>query len=140
MHIDHIGWITNNILLFEEFWCKIVGYTCIWESELDSTISKALFNIDDVATIHRYTLTDTDTPDIEIHQFHKGSGNVGTWQFNRQGINHVCLHTGAKGSREEFLKVLPAYVIVHKYKNPKGWFNIFIQDFENNWVELREDF
>ena len=51
-------------------------------------------------------------------------------KFYRYGLNHICLNTGGPGSKEEFAKSLPELVEKRVYKNPGGWTNIFIRDFQ----------
>lgn len=92
------------------------------------------------AMIRRYSHEEWDV-DIEIHQFLKDDYQPREFDspFQRPGINHICIHTGGPNSRMEFLSSLPLYVKSHIYDNPKGWQNIFIRDFEGNWIELREN-
>jgi len=134
--IDHVGFITDDIETFESFWCSILGYELLKETKVDSELAKQLFHFKSEGTIRRYRKEGAG-PDIEIHLFSRGS-----WQrpqvFQCFGINHVCLHTGGPGSRGELISTLPENVRVLSYNNPKGWINYFIQDYEGNWIELRE--
>jgi len=59
-------------------------------------------------------------------------------RFHDFGLNHICINTGSKGSKEEFLKTLPEDIMVNIYQNPLGWTNAFVRDYEGNWIELRE--
>jgi len=131
---DHIGWITKDIKLFEEFWCNKLGFELVFESFLDRERSLSLFGLDTSGTIRRYQRA---TMVIEIH--HLDSVSEASQDFNRFGINHIALHVE---DREAFLHELIAgnnkEVPVHRHENPGGWFNLFIQDFEGNWIELRE--
>lgn len=135
--LDHVGWITSNIGLFELFWVDALGFKQVNESFLTPSMGKILFE-SGPALIRRYR-KDGWTTDIEIHQFiHSSSGEWGN-DFQTQGINHICLHTGGPGSRETFLRSLPDNIQHYVYDNPKGWKNIFIRDYEGNWIELREN-
>lgn len=137
LNINHIGWITKDISLFEKFWCDIIGYKEIHSSTIDSEMSKYLFGNETNVLIKRYALT--GNTDIEIHCFLDGCKlGLEEQYFDRIGINHVCFHTGEKGSKLKFINKLPKDVKIHTYNNPKGWTNIFIRDYENNWIELRE--
>lgn len=135
--IDHIGWITNDSNMFEAFWCHILGYEEVGRSEMAGEMCLALFGFTSEASIRRYRATNIVGPDIEIHVFKDGSAPASRL-FHRFGINHICLHTGGPGSRSEFLSKLPINVRVHCFNNPKGWQNIFIRDYDENWIELRE--
>ena len=131
---DHIGWITQDIKIFEEFWCNKLGFELIFESFLDKERSLALFGLETSGTIRRYQ---RETMVIEIH--HLDSVSEASQDFNRFGLNHIALHVE---DREAFLRELITgnnkVVPVHRHENPGGWFNLFIQDFEGNWIELRE--
>ena len=131
---DHIGWITKDIGLFEEFWCNRLGFELIFESFLDRERALSLFGLDTSATIRRYR---RETMIIEIH--HPDSVASASQDFTRFGINHIALHVE---DRESFLREINTgndrEVPVHRHENPGGWFNLFIQDFEGNWIELRE--
>jgi catechol 2,3-dioxygenase-like lactoylglutathione lyase family enzyme len=132
MKIEHVGWITRNIKLFESFWCDILDFEIFFESELDSKMAQTLFGLNLSGKIVRYRREDMI---IEIHLL--SDIQPSTQDFNRFGINHICLHVE---DREALLSTLDKSVPVHRYNNPRGWSNIFIQDFENNWIELRETF
>lgn len=135
MKLDHIGWITGNIELFESFWCNLLKFKRVYESKLTQEMSTALFPGAGEALIYRYQHP-TFGVDIEIHHFKQQEKCF--YVFDRMGINHICLHTGSKGSREDFLKQMPDDIQKHIFNNPKGWQNIFIRDYEGNWIELRE--
>lgn len=136
--LDHVGWVTTDVELFEKFWCEVLGFKQIKESCLDPKISMKLFK-NNAALIRRYNHPDWEV-DIEIHWFdvRLKTSSLGL-SFARPGINHICLHTGGAGSRQKFLETIPKDIKLHVYDNPKGWQNIFLQDYEDNWVELRED-
>ena len=134
-YFDHVGWVTDNLTRFEQFWVDILGFEKISEGILESDMTLLLFGIPGPADVRRYSWGD-DQMDIEVHVFNGGS--IPTSQsFNRFGINHCCFHVT---DREALLKQLPETVTRHIYHNPKGWKNMFIQDFEGNWIELREKF
>lgn len=135
-HIDHIGWITDREDLFEDFWCDILGYKLIKTTKIIPELMQNLFGYSSNGIIKRYSKKEAG-PDLEIHVFNKGSCKSNPL-FHRQGINHICLFTGGKGSREKFLKSIPSHLI-KAYKNPQGWMNYFIVDYEGNWIELREN-
>lgn len=127
--IDHIGWVTNDLKKFESFWVKIFGFKKIWESYLAPEITKTLFGINCGAKCLRYKKNNIT---IECHLFDKpiAEKEPRFWNF---GINHIALHME---NRKKFLK--KHNLKAHTYHNPKGWNNIFIRDFEGNWIELRE--
>lgn len=141
---DHVGWITENIGLFEEFWCHGLGFELIHTSISDPQMFPALFDSPETAVVRLYKHPSLNI-NIEIHQvnqsktFHSCRESNSFLQF---GINHISLHTGGYGSRKEFIKSLTAKVRapieVKVFNNPKGWENIFIRDLEGNWIELRE--
>jgi catechol 2,3-dioxygenase-like lactoylglutathione lyase family enzyme len=137
--LDHVGFITDGIDTFEKFWCEVLGYKCIHESHMPAEMASELFNIHSPAEIRRYSHPDI-SPDVEIHVFGQWP-SIASQNFNRFGLNHICLHTGGPGSRQEFLDGLPKSDLVELrvYDNPKGWQNIFLRDGEGNWLELRED-
>jgi len=136
--IDHVGWITKDIEKFEGFWCEVLGYECMHTSAAPSEMMTTLFGAGE-ATIKRYSHPKNQGPDIEIHYFPE-HGEVEEQPFYRFGINHVCILTGGAGSRTDFLSKLPETVEKAIYDNPGGWQNIFIRDYEGNWIELRENF
>lgn len=133
--IDHIGWITRDISLFEKFWCGLLGYKEVGSSLADEDMMTTLFGAGP-ANIKRYHHPFGLGPDIEIHQFDQGSPSPHL--FQRPGINHICLMMGGRGSREKFIETLPNGVKLKSYNNPRGWVNMFINDYEGNWIELRE--
>ena len=134
--IDHVGWITDDISLFEKFWCDLLGYKCVNTSSAAHEMMATLFGAGE-ATIKRYKHPKNQGPDIEIHYF-LNHGETEDLPFYRFGINHICLMVGGTGSRQEVLGRLPDDVEVKLYDNPGGWQNIFIKDYEGNWIELRE--
>lgn len=136
MNIDHIGWTTRDICQFERFWCGVIGFECMRETEAGNEMLLSLFGILGNAKIRRYHHR-VITPDIEIHYFDSGS-KFAPSDFHRDGLSHVCLMTGGAGSRREFIAQLPQWVEVKIFNNPKGWENIFLRDLEGNWIELRE--
>jgi len=131
--IDHIGWITGDIALFESFWCDLLGYELCLTTTAPAEQMEALFGYGEGSLVRRYTHP-TLGPDIEIHHV-RAEGEI---PFIRPGMNHICLHLGKKGSRQALLEKLPLDVERRIYDNPKGWQTIFIRDYEGNWVELRE--
>ena len=139
MRLDHVGFITSEIKKFEEFWCEILGYRCFHQSKLTKDMAMLLFETDEEAEIRRYRAVCVEGPDIEIHVFKNGPKHPDWHLFQSYGINHVCLHTGGPESRRTLLERLPERVEVRVFNNPKGWQNVFIRDFEGNWVELRCD-
>lgn len=130
--IEHVGWITINPERFEAFWCDILGFRILKSGKVSSELTATLFDISGGADIRRYGREDVET-DIEIHVFEDFA--EASTDFNRYGINHVCLNVPDK---QAFLDSLPAEVEQHIYENPLGWTNVFIRDFEDNWVEVRE--
>jgi len=130
--LDHVGWITSDVSLFEAFWCNELGFQLIFESFLDKERALGLFGLDTSGTIRRYQ---RETIVIEIH--HLDCNSDASQDFNRFGINHIALHVE---DREAFLRELGDDVPVHRQQNPGGWSNLFINDYEGNWIELRESF
>jgi len=130
--LHHIGWITKDIRQFEAFWCENLGFEGIFESSLSRETALALFSLDTTGTIRRYR---RGAMVIEVHHLDDIADT--SQAFNRLGINHICLHVD---NRETFIADLNDRVSVFRHRNPGGWFNIFIRDFEGNWIELRETF
>ena len=128
--LDHIGWSTNDVEKFEQFWCGALGFELAGTSTLDEVRAKTLFGINGTAEIRRYVRNGMT---VEIHNF--GADQVqASNSFARSGISHICLNVE---DREGFLKALPEWVAVKKVQHTGGWWNIFIQDSEQIWVELR---
>jgi catechol 2,3-dioxygenase-like lactoylglutathione lyase family enzyme len=123
----HVGWLSNNVDLFEKFWVDIIGFKRVWESGPSKEMFKILFDIDASGTVRRY---EKDGVVIEVHFFDKLAPED-NGSFFRRGINHVCLQVK---DRDKFLKIYPFEKKV--YDNPKGHQNIFIKDFEGNWIEI----
>lgn len=131
VRIDHIGWVTNNLQKFEDFWVKILGFRKIWESYLSPEMAKILYGVEHGAMCIRYKKGNLV---IECHVFDQTVTEKEP-RFKQFGLNHIALHVS---SRKKFLKQYPFKT--HIYHNPKGWDNIFIRDFEGNWIELKETF
>lgn len=129
MSLDHVGWVTNNLKLFEEFWVDILGFEKIFESQIPNEMNQTLFGCNS-AYCARYKKDFT----IEVHVYDEPVYEKMP-KFNTFGINHIALLVD---DRKEFLKKFDFQKRV--YHNPKGWDNIFIRDFEGNWIELREVF
>ena len=124
--LKHTGWLSNNVDLFERFWCGLLGFEMVWESK-GKEMFKTLFDIDSEGTVRRY---EKDGITIEVHFFEeKAPENNGSF-FNK-GINHFCLLVD---DRDKFLKTYPFDKRI--YDNPKGHQNIFIKDFEGNFIEI----
>lgn len=125
--LDHVGWVTNNLRLFEKFWVDILGFEKIFESQIPNEMNQTLFKCDS-AYCARYR---KDFITLEVHVYDEPV--VESEQpFNKFGINHIALHVY---DREAFLKQYKFDTRI--YHNPKGWDNIFIRDFEGNWIEIR---
>lgn len=125
--LDHVGWISNKPDLFEKFWCDIVGFEKVHESMITPEMSDKLFGISKEMVCRRYKRGNIQ---IEIHIV---DVLPETHYFTRWGINHICLWVD---DRHQFLK---CYDFDFKiYDNPKGHQNIFIKDFEGNWIELKQ--
>lgn len=131
MKIDHVGWITNDVAEFEKFWVDILGFEKVWESRLSPELAHTLFGVGYGASCLRYKHGDDV---IEVHKFDVPV-EINSTSFIKHGINHIALLVD---DRQEFLKKHD--FTTHVYHNPKGWDNIFIQDFEGNWIELKEVF
>ena len=133
--LDHIGWITNDLDKFEDFWVKGLGFIKDYEADLAPSKTKSLFGITSTAKVFRYTKDDIY---IEIHTFNPPVEKYTDSQdFNRFGINHVSIWVA---DREAFLKELVGkvqYLEVRRFHDPGGWDNIFIRDYDGNWIEVR---
>lgn len=130
--IGHVGVLSNNLSLFESFWCDIVGFRKVWESELSSQKAQALFGVPTTAKIVRYsgfgdTLLEVHVPTQQVA--------LRETQFFRFGFNHLCIEIT---DRERFVHHLPSTVGIHRFDNPGGWENVFIRDFDGNWLEVRQ--
>lgn len=128
--LQHVGWVTNNLELFEKFWVDILGFKRVWESRLPVELTQKLFGLSYGAICRRYELENIT---IEVHKFDEFIEEKKS-PFNQFGINHICLLVE---NRIEFLKKynFDSYI----YNNPAGHQNIFIRDMEKNWIELREN-
>lgn len=124
---DHCGWVTNNLRLFEKFWVNILGFEKIFESQIPNEMNQTLFGCDS-AYCARYK---KDFMTIEVHVY-DDLVREDRRPFNVFGLNHIAIHVE---DRKEFLKKYKFKT--HIYHNPKGWDNVFIQDFEGNWIEVR---
>jgi catechol 2,3-dioxygenase-like lactoylglutathione lyase family enzyme/flavodoxin len=136
LRLNHIGWVTNNQALFEKFWVDIIGAEKISESYISEDMSSVLFGKKFVSKCVKYEYNGTileihipTTPDKNFNEMRR--------DFFCYGINHICFMVD---DREQFLKNLPDTVEVKIFNNPKGWKNIFIRDFEGNWIEIKEPF
>ena len=138
--IDHVGWVTNDINNFESFWIDIIGFKKIWESYLTPELSEILFGLEYGATCRRYQKGNNV---IEVHKFDKQVEEKES-HFNQFGINHIALYVE---NRKEMIQTIKEIIqtkniekeiSIHIYHNPGGWDNMFIKDFEGNWIELRE--
>lgn len=130
MRVDHIGWVTNDIDKFEDFWVKILGFKLIFQSRIPVDMNQSLFGIKCTAFCARYK---KGSIVIEVHVYDKKTFKR-EMPFDSYGLNHIALWVKNRG------KFLSKYKFkTHIYHNPKGWDNIFIEDFEGNWIELRTD-
>lgn len=127
MKVDHVGWVTNNLRLFEEFWVDILGFKKIFESIIPSEMNQQLFGCDS-AYCARYKY---GSMVIEVHVY-DDPVKESIPKFNTFGLNHIGLFVK---DREKFLKKFDFQKRV--FHNPKGWDNIFIRDLEGNWLEIR---
>lgn len=123
--LDHVGFVTNKLALFESFWVELLGFEKVFESHIPDEMNQTLFGCDG-AYCARYNKEDIT---IEVHVYDKPVPHDRR-PFNVFGINHIALHVD---NREEFIKPFKQHI----YHNPKGWDNIFIEDFEGNWIEVR---
>lgn len=130
--LKHIGWTSEKPDKFEKFWIDIMGFKKVWESELPEKLTKQLFGIPTKATCRRY---ERNGITIELHCFDKiYYPGADDFNFFNQGLNHICLLVD---NREKFLKQMEKEGIqIHTYDNPKGHQNVFIEDFEGNWIEI----
>jgi glycosyltransferase involved in cell wall biosynthesis len=124
---QHVGWVTNNIDLFERFWVDRMGFKRVYESEGGGEMYKTLFDLDVYAYLRRY---EKDGIVIEVHWFNPPVPEDKI-EFYKRGINHACIWVD---DRERFLKLYPWDKRV--FNNPKGHQNVFIRDIEGNWIEI----
>ncbi len=127
--IDHLGWVTNDLKKFEKFWVKTLGFKKIWESYIPPVMAELLYGKPIGAKCLKYK---KDNVIVECHLFDRPT-KKSSLNFQRFGLNHIAIHVD---NRKKFLKKYNFKT--HIYHNPKGWDNIFIRDFEGNWIELRE--
>jgi catechol 2,3-dioxygenase-like lactoylglutathione lyase family enzyme len=126
LKIDHVGFVTNNLNLFERFWVDVLGFKKVFESYIPSEMNRTLFDCDS-AYCARYENGFT----IEVHVY-DDMVREEKRPFNTFGLNHIAIWV------EDRPKFLGSYNFkTHIYNNPKGWDNIFIEDLEGNWVEVR---
>lgn len=128
--LDHFGYVTNDLDKFEKFWVEILGFKMIFQSRIPKDMNEFLFGIKCSAFCARYK---KNAMVVEVHVYDKKVQKE-NMPFNRFGLNHIGLWVK---DREKFLKKYDFKT--HIYHNPKGWDNIFIEDFEGSWVELRTD-
>lgn len=136
--IDHIGYMTYDLTVFERFWCDILGFELVGKNILPEQAALDLFGLPAEAQIRRY---EKDGIVLEIHQFEEDALAAHDWDrgypFYRYGMNHVAIHIE---DRVKFLRENAGRfsVLVHQRGNgEQQWRNIFIRDYEGNWVELR---
>ena len=127
--LEHVGFVTCNIPIFEAFWVDKLGFKKVWTSVIPQTKIKYLFGIDDTAICQRY---EKDNVTLEIHQFAK-TEIMRIDGFKKYGLNHICLHVK---NREKFVKKYDIKAIIYEDKERKK--NYFMRDYESNWIELRE--
>jgi len=132
--LGHIGYITNDFKIFEKFWCDILGFKEIGNNILPEQAALDLFNIPAKANIKMY---EKDGIKVEIHQFSdtvEGAHDFDIGHpFYRYGVNHLAIDID---DRIAFLKKHAGKfsVMIH-WRD--AWRNIFIRDYEGNWIELR---
>lgn len=163
MKLDHINWNTQNFHIFESFWCDCLGFIPIFESTMPAEKTISLFRMQELydenevhpyldpnhpaaAIIRRYKSPDQSF-EIEAHRFNEDYLKPDHDFIPNLGINHISLKF-SPGRREEWIKTVQEKardigqtIRVYRYaNNVKGqsWDNIFIRDFEDNWIELRE--
>ena len=126
--LDHFGIVTNDLDKFESFWVDIIGFKMIFQSRIPAEMNNALFGINVSAFCARYK---KGSMTLEVHVYDK-KVQKREMPFNAFGLNHIAFWVK---DRQKFLK--KHNFKTHIYHNPKGWDNIFIEDFEGNWVEIR---
>jgi catechol 2,3-dioxygenase-like lactoylglutathione lyase family enzyme len=128
--LKHIGLVSSSIELFEKFWVDLMGFDYVWESKLPLDLCKKLFDIDYCAICRKYQ---KDYITLEVHVFEKENKDKCN-NFNINGFNHFCILVD---NRDEFIEKLEKKGIeVKKYDNPKGHQNIFVKDYEGNFIEI----
>ena len=145
--IEHVGFVTDDRERFERFWCGVLGYHVARKGELTHELTMALFGIAGGARTVRYKSPDMGSeramalgfagtgPDVEVHVFAWTRTPTDSSDFNRWGLNHVSLLVADKRA---FADKLPDDVCQHWYENPGGWYNLFIRDYDGNWIEVRD--
>lgn len=147
--MHHVGWVVPSRERFEKFWCDILGFELCHEGTLSEAKTYELFKRRLSAKVYRYRRDDFNL-EIEIHVFSdaedyglnnyleylklKNDVGVGLFDFTVLGINHICLTVE---DRDQFLADLPEDIKRHIYDDPRGWQNVFIKDYDSNWIELR---
>ena len=111
------------------FWVNILGFKKIFESQIPDVMNQTLFGCDS-AYCARYK---KGSMIVEVHVYEE-LVKEREIPFNEFGLNHIAFWVK---DREKFLKKYDFDKRV--YHNPKGWDNIFIRDFEGNWIEIRTD-
>jgi catechol 2,3-dioxygenase-like lactoylglutathione lyase family enzyme len=124
--LDHVGYVTNNLKAFEDFWCSVLGFEKYFESQIPDVMNHALFGCNS-AYCARYIRDFT----IEVHVY-DDLVKEEKKPFNSFGLNHIAIWVE---DRPKFLASYPFKT--HIYHNPKGWDNVFIEDLEGNWIEVR---
>lgn len=126
--IDHVGFVSTDLYEFERFWVEKLGFKNIWQSVIPHYKMKALFDVEYTAICRRYVLGDAT---IEVHILPECFLKMGG-VFARWGINHFCLHVE---NREKFCKEHKLEPVLFEENGKR---NYFLNDYEGNWIELRE--
>jgi catechol 2,3-dioxygenase-like lactoylglutathione lyase family enzyme len=137
MKLHHIGLAVSNVMHFVEFWCEGLGFVeqpTKFASRDRLGASFGVFSHDHVSVL-TYAHPDSGLT-LEMHLL---PPHFESKSFDTVGVNHLAIHTGAKGSREKVLEKLPTWAYASRYQNPKGWENIVVTDWDGNKVELYED-
>ena len=132
--IEHVGYVTDDQAKFERFWCDIMGYSKVRAGSLTVELCRELFGLDDTARTVRYA-NSGGGPDIEIHVFAAGAVYRSVAMFYRFGLNHIAIKVADK---VQWAHSLPKDIQQKWYDNPGGWKNLFIRDYEGNWIEVRD--
>jgi catechol 2,3-dioxygenase-like lactoylglutathione lyase family enzyme len=133
--VDHIGLVTNDIERFEDFWVKGMGFNKIREVTLRPEKVRALFGMDKKAKAYIYQ---KEGVRIEVHVFNPPL-EIENMDFDRFGVNHVSLYVDSKEQFIQLLRFKIGNIDVRKFQDPGGWYNIFVRDFDGNWIEIREE-
>lgn len=155
MKIHHIGWNTEHPELFEKFWVDFMGFELVFTSTLSAEKAAELFSIEWIsdefespgpAEIRRYEHPKEELPAVEIHVWKGGTEGLEYFPYNVNGISHICLMVSDRFMLADRAALhgleVRRFTNHEEFESMEGtamrsWENIFIRDYEGNWIELR---